>query len=346
MPGKRGNIMTSISLLSIAVCICLSTSVTAVGLEPKYIRSEAVKDAASLIDKEDAAIVSADGDVKHQPAAEKSNATEKKVVKLGPPKIGLVSWFRNEDASLSWKSKIGGFVSNCSEDAALAKQSQGGFNVLQKVLTGSPSTRCSFGHVVPEVFTICSATRYTSKENQNRILQGEPGVWFHGHYQGKTHIANYGDHWLTKLQSSHDADNILVPGGGVQDSKQWVVLCGTNSHAKDGSRLIRGLDDGLEGKQVKSFFTKMFSHKGAVGGGVRLNIGDFKPAVASNSDWALFELLTWDRVLEPDEMDTAIRYIKTKLERPMKEEKKDPNAGKFTGLYRYGKVRKNAIRYK
>lgn len=338
--------MMHITLFCISVW--LWPSVTAVGVEPKYIRSEAVQDTASLVEAEeayqqDSAVVGAKGNVEKQKAKQdhpaKMNSKEnRKIKKLLLPKIGMVSWFRNEDASPSWKSKVGGFVSNCTEDAALARQKEGGFNSVQQVLTGSPGTKCSFGHIIPEVFTVCSATRYTTNQNQNRILQGEPGVWLHGHYMGKTFVANYGDYWLTKLQKSEED---LLPGSGIQDPKDWVIMCGTNSHAKDGSRLVRGLDEGLEGKTVKSFFTRMFSRKGPVGGGVRLNIGDDRGHVASNSDWALFEVMSWDRVLEPDEMDTVIAYLKTKLERPAPEPKKQNTAKKFTGLYRYGHAKKS-----
>jgi hypothetical protein len=74
---------------------------------------------------------------------------------------------------------------------------------------------------LPDEFTICSLTRYTSSSttNQQRILTntGTRCEWLHGHHNNKRGVAFYNG-WRTFEMS-------------FGSSTDWLVMCGQNSQS-------------------------------------------------------------------------------------------------------------------
>lgn len=150
-----------------------------------------------------------------------------------------------------------------------------------KYLTGDARSQYSFGDVLQPNFTLCSVSRYTG-ENKGRILTGSSGNLLHGHWSGKSGVAYY-DGWVSQK--------------GDLDSTNWIVLCGTNA-AK--LLLWRGENQALKA-----------THRGGESGLV-INSGPFS-GPGETSDWALAELLVWNRPLRRSEMTVAYGYLMQKL---------------------------------
>ena len=70
-----------------------------------------------------------------------------------------------------------------------------GANHYLTALEGTTAAAISFGSVQP-TFTICSVTRYTGGTNR-RILNGGGRNFLHGHHNGRTGVAYYGNGWKT-----------------------------------------------------------------------------------------------------------------------------------------------------
>ena len=142
-------------------------------------------------------------------------------------------------------------------------------------LSGSRSDSVDFGHIIRGEFTICSVTRYTSNERyaKQRVLNGNLVNWLHGHHSGRAGVAFY-NRWMTPTRDH------------VSPNTDWVVMCGTNmgTHAQmaNGAEVGHSTSDGT----------------GATGIGI--NWGRSMPREAS--DFAIAELIVWDRSLTAQEM--------------------------------------------
>merc|ERR1711957_1073566 len=130
-------------------------------------------------------------------------------------------------------------------------------------------------------FTICSVTRYTGGVNE-RILSGGRKNWLHGHHMSLAGVAYY-EGWKTAESSSIPVTN-------------WVVMCGTNAGSQ--LKLANGVDVGT----------------GTGGGGdvsLYVNAGEF--SLSETSNFAIAEVVVWDRGLTDEEMHEASAYLMDKF---------------------------------
>ena len=166
---------------------------------------------------------------------------------------------------------------------------------------------------IPPTFTICSVTRYHKPErrdsavhereprdelpfytgaagvvetsrgvpDQGRILSAVEGDWFHGHWEGKAGVAFYGK-WRTSRASK------VVP------NTDWVILCGQNA----GGSLV-SLDGTLIGE----------GSGGAGGKTLSVNHGAKLNGHEELSDWAVAEIVVWDRALDAAELFLVAHYF-------------------------------------
>lgn len=196
---------------------------------------------------------------------------------------GLVSWFRSEDASASeWPSAVGRHVAKVSSGTIRVKKEVGnGAGNPVRFLQGDTSTRYNFGGVLRPQFTICSVTRYTGGSN-GRILQGSHGNFLHSHWNNQVCVAHY-DGWVT------------TPYQDTQDLN-WAVMCGTNMAPV----LI------CNGRAVGTGATR-------AGGGRSLMINQGDAGGGEVSNFAVMEVITWDRALDEKEMWAMHDYLTKKL---------------------------------
>ena len=155
-------------------------------------------------------------------------------------------------------------------------------------LEGTTSSKIDFEPVIKAKFTICSMTQYTGG-TKRKILQGKERNWLHGQYEGNTGLAFY-DEWQTS-----NAKNI-------DQVTNWVVMCGTNAGSQP--KLANGVDVGS---------------KPSDGSSVTLQVNQGWSQDQSRdqtSDFAIAEVMVWDRDFTYKDMHGASGYIMPKLADP------------------------------
>ena len=175
---------------------------------------------------------------------------------------------------MTWPNAVQGGVGATLLGNGLSEESQSGHGADSVVtaLKGTTADTINFGDVIKTEFTICSVTRYTGGTSE-RILNGNVNTnWLHGHWGGKPGVAHYGG-WVT------DA----VPN--VDPVTNWVVMCGTNAGSE--LKLVNGVDKG--------------TGPGGQGGTDLLVNGGFNDP-NERSDFAIAEVMVWDRGLTGEEM--------------------------------------------
>ena len=230
------------------------------------------------------------------------------------PPSGLVAWFRGEDFdgrrwpdardrglicgpeicdAICMKRQILRFGRVTSGVARREVAAGHGARGPVAAAVGSTGTSFAFGKVVPPNFTIASVTRYTSPggAKQGRILQGLKKDWIHGNVQMMTGCASYGNGWYAKhkCENSHTTD--------------WVITIGQNN-VIGGRSIVRC--NGIDGS--------MRNHHGGEGDvDLVINKGE---CPKENSDWAVAELMTWDRHLTLGEIEGVEAYLVARLDDP------------------------------
>ena len=199
----------------------------------------------------------------------------------------MFAWYESGKFDLAnhkWANTIEKNGNDAQLGSGLTEFSESGNGAAKTVngLKGTPNDTIFFGPVIKATFSICSVTRYTNSASAERILQGEGNNWLHGHYQGHTGLAYYGD-WMTA-----DVDNITSP-------TNWVVMCGTNAGSQ--LKLANGANVGTA-----------TGGKGDVK--LWINYGDSPDQV---SDFAIAEVMVWDRGLTNSEMFEASSYLMGKF---------------------------------
>jgi hypothetical protein len=206
--------------------------------------------------------------------------------------LDAIAWFRKGTANLKameWPNEKGGPAAKIGGAGAELVMEIGIHhrNYSLAFLKGTSDTHVDFGHIIKDNFTICSVTRYAG-EHQGRILasNGEDGrSWLHGHDGGHAGVAYYENGDLTQEPYRLDANSSL------KKNSDWVVLCGTNG----GSKLMY-----FNGKGVPV--------SGGGVGNVSLAINRGKKS-KDNSDFAVAEVLVWDRGLGEGELASVSRYL-------------------------------------
>ena len=164
-------------------------------------------------------------------------------------------------------------------------------------LRGTTNSRLYFGpNALPEVFTMCSVTRYAGIFKK-AILSG-PGRFYHGHYYGSTGVAQY-DKWMT------NRDN-RIPAVETD----WLIFCGQNAapwHFYANGEPVGIINSGIT-----------FSGNIDLGINVCFNGCEF-------SDFGIVELAIWNRTLSRDEILSMNRFYSNMLAAGNLGETSDPN---------------------
>ena len=199
-----------------------------------------------------------------------------------------VAWFESGTFDLedgTWRNEIAGGTGAVLVGNGLTKVREAGHGTIEAVtaLEGTTADTIDFGDVIKTEFTICSVTRYTG-DAKGRILNGEGRNWLHGHHKGNAGVAYYDK-------------SITADRNNVEPNTNWVVMCGTNAGSQ--LKLVNGVDKGtLDGGQ----------------GGVELFVNGGGVSENQKSDFAIAEVMVWDRGLTDDEMYAASDYLMSKLE--------------------------------
>ena len=202
-----------------------------------------------------------------------------------PPTVPNVAWFERGTFDLSssagttyghWPNSVqgGSNAAFCCGYMSEVSQSGHGADSVVRALHGTTSDSIIFGDIIKTQFTICSVTRYTGGVSERILTSGEADRnWLHGHWLGKAGIAFY-ESWKTTM----DVTN-------VDPITDWVVMCGTNAGSQ--LTLVNGANKGT-----------------ATGGqgGVKLVVNSGRVAPTQNSDFAIAEVMVWDRGLTSEEI--------------------------------------------
>jgi len=192
----------------------------------------------------------------------------------------LSHWFRSENASAIWMDEVNRKKTTQVPEGKvhLGDRYYGG---LVRHLYGDSSAALAFGKIVPAtVFTICSISAYTGLQ-QGKVLQGGD-TWEQGHLDQNPGQIRYG--------------TSVVDGKNLTGVRKWVTICSSNQHDKAW----------IDGWEIPAQFT-------GSGGGVKIgiNTGD----ITSRSDWAVAEIMTWNRLLTRSEFVDAQNYLRAKVMR-------------------------------
>ncbi|CAE8653537.1 unnamed protein product, partial [Polarella glacialis] len=197
-----------------------------------------------------------------------------------PPAEGMVAWFKSQNAGSTWPSSVGEFVGTAGQRGVI-RELGAGYGADQPVtyINGGTNSDFDFGKVLKSTFSICSVSRYTGGAVKE-ILGGGSRQMSHGHWGGQAGVAYYQE-WVT-------------PSSNKGPSMDWLVFCGTNGDQQ--------VYDGM----------KNIATKAAKKGGNQ-NLKANGCASSGNSDFAVMEVITWDRALSQKEFETATQYLQWRL---------------------------------
>ena len=181
-----------------------------------------------------------------------------------------------------WKSEVNGFVGTVVGGSVKTEfQSGNGASGVVRTLAGDRNAQFNFGAILPAEWTLCTLSRYTGLSN--RIFLAGGGNFLHGHWKGRRGVAHY-DGWVTSKDSR----------GTKMD---WLVMCGTNKGQRayvDGVNVATADRNGESGNKHLGI---NYAPNGGCCDGER-------------SDWAVAEVITWDRSLSDDEMKQKVEHLK------------------------------------
>jgi len=250
------------------------------------------------------------------------------------PKEGMVSWFMNEDVAPKWISAVGNYTGEVREGSVKVTELSG--HTAEKplrALEGDTTSKYTFGHTIKKLFSICSISRYTGNA-KNSILVGAPvsrevpwnsrgvqrtrGFWTHGHAgktndDGGTPMRSVPGYVLYSTPKEEHPRQFTGKDRNTATTKNWVVLCGTGSSSLNmGSHVV--YQDGLAAGGPKSHAQKPYHIKFYDQRGDR-NLNINYPWTKEASDWAVAEVITWDRALTRQEMQAANKYLMAKKDK-------------------------------
>lgn len=224
----------------------------------------------------------------------------KLVVPVEPPAMGMVSWFKSENAPTTvggaWTSTVGSFIGSFTGSGSSDIQGTGrGAYHNVKYISGTTATRYNFGAVLKPTHTVCSISRYNVAGGPTQLGSILVAVlpnntltnWTHGHYRGQVGVAIYDGvarniWWQRNINSTH-----------------WTVLCGSNG----GGAVYEGQ------LQIQSNFNASVPY----GSTRTLQINPTAANATDKSTWSVMEVITWNRALSAYEMGVAGRYLTWKL---------------------------------
>ena len=200
------------------------------------------------------------------------------------PQNGLYSWFKSSalgksgNIGSSWPSAVGKFTAKPTRGTVTTVTTTGfGSKGPVRAVQGTTASSYAFGNILTDRYTICSITRYTGG-NRRRILTGSRANWLHGHWNGGAGIAHY-DGWIGSS------------GNQMKSPDDWVIMCGTSQSVLVHGKKIVTRNNHIAGNQ------NVVINAGAQSG--------------EKSDWAVAEIITWNRGLSEKELQAANNYLHT-----------------------------------
>jgi len=208
------------------------------------------------------------------------------------PGNGLYAWFRNDVAnSTMWPSIVGPFVATYHLNSFISLSGSASVSIVVgavcdnyvcgNYLTANQTTGINFGLILSTSWTVCSVSKYNGN-NKGRIIASQNGQWLFGHWNQQVGV-QYQNGWNTNT-------------GSTAVSWPWLVMCGSSSGLREyvdfGTYVGNGARVTLSGPSV-----------GTVVG---------NPLGGEVSDWAIMELITWDRELAPSEIVSTMAYLNGK----------------------------------
>ena len=196
----------------------------------------------------------------------------------------MVAWYKSEDASPAWKSAVGSWQARVTK-GSITRKVEAGNGAAKPVayLDGLTNAGLDFGKIMKPDFTICSITRYLYAGGiMGRILQNIHPNFLHGHHGHRTGVAHYST-WVTPYE--------------VPSSTDWLVMCGNNKgvvYVGNERRNIAIRHGVLHSEDFHLYINEGFTNEA--------------------SDFAVMEVITWNRALSEDEMWTSMEYLNWKLE--------------------------------
>ena len=193
----------------------------------------------------------------------------------------MVAWFKSENAAKAWPNEVKGGEAAQAPDATVKTESGHGAKGKVKFISGNTGVKVDFGPILKNDYTICSVARYTGG-SKGRILDCNNKNWLHGHWASQVGVAHY-QHWNT---NSHR-------NGGNED---WLVICGSDNRQV---YLGSNPDKNIATNNGRAF-----------GGGEHRLVTNHR----EKSDFAIMEVMVWDRKLPHALMKEAMKYLNDKLE--------------------------------
>jgi hypothetical protein len=234
------------------------------------------------------------------------------------------AWFASADlngvaSAAEWSSRVGSFQVAVTAGDAEVRRVAGAGAGLQRVsaVHGTTSTALRFGanvdgeRVIPEgTFSMCTVARYDGLANTQAIWSFENANMAWGHAGGglegvsrNGHLSfvfmcnsDYGNDggWL------HHPDNTVALDAKIASSKDdWVVFCGTNG--------MRRSSFYANGVRIPAGTVNSGECSATGGTAVSINLGT---DTRGYSDFAVAELVTWNRALTDDELRRASNYLR------------------------------------
>ena len=148
-------------------------------------------------------------------------------------------------------------------------------------LAGGAGTKYTFGNVLPNLYTVCSASRYTGGARR-RILNGGSGNWLHAHWGGRAGVAHYGK-WSNSGSSR------------VSPVTDWVYMCDHNGDSSHKNMFVNGKSYSRNGNGQFHPSSIDINQGGCCGG--------------ETSDWGVAMLITFNGVLNDDDMLAVYKFM-------------------------------------
>ena len=138
-------------------------------------------------------------------------------------------------------------------------------------IDGSASAGFDFGDILAPTHTVCSVTRYTGSQRKRILTSVKTYNWLHGHWSNNAGVAYY-QGWLT-------------PDKRYKDTRDWVVLCGTNGANRAYDAMSADSTVNIERRENRAVFGDHSDASQLWGG--RGGLRD------ERSDFGVMEVITW-----------------------------------------------------
>jgi hypothetical protein len=173
-----------------------------------------------------------------------------------------------------------------------------GADAVIPFLIGTIDSKINFNVNVPEKFTVCNITRYTSANDDNRqqVLCASTGFFLNGHWNNRRGLALYNEDFMTTGGEPPKYTNL-----GEGSLTDWLVMCGKNGSEPPPKNFLADNN-------------KVGAKSGGTGGNTNIGINNNRFGPGNFSDFEFSQLLIWDSILTDVEMQDVSNYLTTYLE--------------------------------